>query len=70
MIASFFDKIESYFELQQPKFDSLDEAIDVIIPKVQAYSSDLKDESSYLDKRWMEIRDTDDFHEAVLYIFR
>jgi hypothetical protein len=70
VITSFLDKIESYFELKQPKFDSLDEAIDTIIPKVQAYSSDLKDEASYLDKRWMEIRDTDDFHEAVLYIFR
>ncbi|MEN9613427.1 MAG: hypothetical protein RLZZ628_4241 [Bacteroidota bacterium] len=70
MISSFLDKVESYFELAQPKFDSLDDAIDVIIPKVQGYSSDLKDEGSYLDKRWMEVRDTDDFHEAVLYIFR
>lgn len=70
MISSFLDKVESYFELEQPKFDSLDEAIDTVVPKVQGYSSDLRDENSYLDKRWVEIRDTDDFHEAVLYIFR
>ncbi|MEO6757970.1 MAG: hypothetical protein ABIO24_00845 [Saprospiraceae bacterium] len=48
---------------------NMDSHLDFIIPKVQPYGEDLREEHFWLSKRWKEIRDDETFHEAVLHIF-
>ncbi|MEL6864625.1 MAG: hypothetical protein AAFP19_09405 [Bacteroidota bacterium] len=48
----------------------MDKYLDFIIPKVRPWGEDLYETANYVDTRWLEIRDDDDFHESVLHIFR
>jgi hypothetical protein len=48
---------------------TMDQYLDFIIPKVISRGEDLVEEEFWLKKRWKEVRDTDDFHEAILHIF-
>ena len=53
-----------------PVFDNMDAYIDYILPYIKLNSEDLSEHNLYLNKRWKEFRDEDDFHEAVLFIFQ
>jgi len=56
--------------LDLPDGDTMDEQLDAIIPLVRPWGEDLYEQEYYLDTRWLEIRDDDEFHESVLHIFR
>ena len=56
--------------LDHPDGDTMDEQLDTIIPLVRPWGEDLYEQEYYLDTRWLEIRDDDEFHESVLHIFR
>ena len=58
------------FSLELKEHESMDEYLDEIIPNVKPWSEDLREEEFYLDTRWLEIKDDDDFLETVLHIFR
>lgn len=58
------------FSLELMEHETMDAYLDDIIPNVKPWSEDLREEEFYLDTRWLEIRDTDDFLETVLHIFR
>ena len=58
------------FSLELMEHATMDAHLDDIIPNVKPWSEDLREEEFYLDTRWLEIRDTDDFLETVLHIFR
>ncbi len=58
------------FSLELIEHGTMDAYLDDIIPNVKPWSEDLREEEFYLDTRWLEIRDTDDFLETVLHIFR
>ncbi len=64
------DSITRPFSLELNEHESMDDYLDEIIPNVKPWSEDLREEEFYLDTRWLEIRDTDDFLEKVLHIFR
>ena len=66
----FLDKVSRSFSVELPKLDTMDAYLDHIIPLIKDWGEDLREEEFYLDTRWLEIRDTDDFHESVLHIFR
>lgn len=66
----FVDKVSRSFSVELPKLETMDAYLDHIIPLIRDWGEDLREEEFYLDKRWLEIRDTDDFHESILYIFR
>lgn len=66
----FFDKVSSILELELPEGDTMDQHLNAIIPKIMPWSEDLNEPQFYLDTRWKEIRDDDNFHESVLHIFR
>ena len=70
MQNSFLDKLTRSFSLELPKRDSMDEYLDFIIPLVRPWGEDLYETEYYLDTRWLEIRDEDEFHESVLHIFQ
>lgn len=56
-------------EPELPVYDSLEEALDAILPKIRPWSEDLSEEDFFVGKPWMEIRDDDNFHSAILYFF-
>ncbi|HHB79980.1 MAG TPA: hypothetical protein ENK85_12170 [Saprospiraceae bacterium] len=70
MKFSFDNIIGSSFKSELPVFDNMDAYIDFILPKIKPYSESLEDQKLYVNKRWKEFRDDEDFHEAVLYIFQ
>ncbi len=56
--------------LDLPKFNTLDEGIDYVVPYVAMYGERLSDTKMYLDKRWLEVRDDVNFQENVLHVFK
>ena len=70
MKGNFLSNLFSSFSAELPELTHLDAYLDFIIPQVKPWSEDLREEEFYLDTRWKELRDQDDFREAVLHIFR
>lgn len=66
----FLDKLIRSFNVELPVYESMDEYLNEIIPLVRPWGEDLREEEFYIDTRWLEIRDNDDFHESLLHIFR
>ncbi len=64
------DNINRSFELPLPDGATMDEQLDKIIPKIKPWGEDLYEQEFYLETRWIEVRDDDQFHESVLHIFR
>jgi len=64
------DKLGRSFSLELPQLDTMDEYLDFIIPLVRPWGEDLYEQEYYLNTRWLEIKDEDNFHEAVLHIFQ
>ncbi len=44
--------------------------IDYVVADVKPLGEDLAEEGFYLDTRWLEVRDDDNFQEAILHIFK
>lgn len=64
------ENISRSFELPLPDGATMDQQLDAIIPKIRPWGEDLYEQQYYLDTRWLEIRDDEEFHESVLHIFR
>jgi len=62
--------ISRSMNLDLPDGETMDEQLDAIIPLVRPWGEDLYEQEYYLDTRWLEIRDDDDYHESILHIFR
>jgi len=52
-----------------PERSSLDESLNEILKLVRPLSEDLREDQFYLDRPWMEFRDDEDFHDAILHFF-
>lgn len=70
MEGRLLDKIARSFSLEMPEFKKMDQYLDFIIPLIQPWSEDLREQEFYLDTRWLEIRDDPNFHDSILHIFR
>ena len=64
------EKFTRTFSLELPPATSIDQYLDLILPEMKAHSEDLRERDTYIDTRWLEISDKDDFHEKILHIFR
>ena len=70
MYSRLLDKVTGVFELDLPKnLESLDDYVEFIVPKIQPWTEDLSNQDIFVGRRWLEIRDTDTYHEKVLHIF-
>ena len=59
------------FSVELPNhFQTMDQYLDFILPKVRPWSEDLYEQQYYLNTRWLEVRDDNQFHEAILHIFQ
>ena len=72
MEVPLLDKISRSFSLELPPAETLDDYLDNILPMVRPWSEDIYEfeEKGYYRNRWIEIRDTDHSHEALLHLFR
>ena len=52
-----------------PNQENLDDYLDMIIPMVRPWGEDLREQEFYVGRPWLEIRDGEGFHEAVLHFF-
>ena len=66
----FLSSITSAFTVELKEHETMDGYLDEILPMIKPWSEDLREEEFYLDTRWLEIKDTDDFLESLLHIFR
>ncbi len=48
---------------------TLDQHLDYIVPKINEYGEDIRETEYWTNKRWKEVRESEQFHEAVLHIF-
>ena len=64
------DSLFRSFSVELPAFQKMDQYLDFILPKVRPWSEDLYEQQYYLNTRWLEIRDDNQFHEAILHIFQ
>jgi len=55
---------------EMPHYESLDEYIDYIIPKIAPYGEDLYEEEYYTEKLWREVSDKDNFLNVVVHILK
>jgi len=62
--------VGSLFRNDLPVFDNMDAYIDYLLPHIKPYGESLTNQNLFINKRWKEFRDDEDFHEAVLYIFQ
>jgi hypothetical protein len=65
-----FDHVSGLLELEMPERETMDQYLDAILPKVRPFSEDVREKAYFVDIRWKEIREGDQFHESVLHIFR
>jgi len=65
-----FDSISRSLNLELPYCETMDDYLDQIIPLVKPWGEDLYETENYMNKRWLEIRDDEHFHESVLHMFR
>ena len=64
-----FKNVNRNFELALPDFDSLDECVAFVLAKIEYFSKDLEQEEYFVAKRWLEVKEADDFEEVILHIF-
>ena len=69
MEETFVDRLLRSFSLEMPYQDSMDDYLDFILPLIKPWGEDLNEVEFYMQKPWMEIRDNEDFHEAVLHFY-
>ena len=62
------DSLFRSFSVELPAFQRMDQYLDFILPKVRPWSEDLYEQQYYLNTRWLEIRDDNQFHEAILHM--
>ncbi|MBP7185156.1 MAG: hypothetical protein KBA06_06595 [Saprospiraceae bacterium] len=69
-MATILDNVQKSIQVEIPEFDKLEEYLDDVLPKIQPWSETLEEKEHYLDVRWKEIRDDEQFLETILHIFR
>jgi hypothetical protein len=52
-----------------PEHTNMDDNLRAILKQVRALSEDLREEKFYLNKPWLEFRDDENFHDAILHFF-
>lgn len=69
MENKFLEKLAQPFNPVIPYAETMDGYLDQLIPIVRPWGEDLYEEKFYVDKPWLEVRDDEHFHHAVLHFF-
>ncbi len=68
MSKNIFSPVQNAFQQELPECESMDEYLDAILPKLQAYSEPIEKEG-FLNVRWLEVNEDEDFRDVMLHIF-
>ncbi len=64
------ERVVKPFEVKLPQAETMDGYIDTfILPRVRYFSEDLREEHFFLNTPWLEFRDDEKFHQAILHFF-
>ena len=66
---SLIDKIMNSQDFPE-EFNSLEEGIDLLLPYIWRYSEGLNEFDFFVGRRWLEIRGSIEFQEAILHVFK
>lgn len=70
METSIFSSLTRSLSLELPYLETMDEYVDFIVGAVKPLSEDLAEKEYFLDTRWKEFSDANDFTQTVLHFFR
>jgi hypothetical protein len=65
----FLDKVSRSLSVEMPHNENMDEYLDTILKAVRALGEDLREQKFYVNKPWLEFRDDEHFHDAILHFF-
>lgn len=69
MENKFLESISRSLSVEMPHNETLDGYLNDILSVVRPLSEDLREEQFYLNKPWLEIRDSETFHNSILHFF-
>lgn len=69
MESKLFDRISVLFKTPFPEANNLDGYLDKILPLIASESKKLEPREFYSSKDWVEVRESEDFHELVFHFF-
>lgn len=69
MESKLFDRISALFKTPFPEANSLDEYLDKILPRIASHSKRLEPKDFYTSKDWVEVRESEEFHELLFHFF-
>lgn len=69
MENKYLAKVNQSLSEPVPDHETMDENLRAILKVVRPLSEDLREEHFYLNKPWLEFRDDENFHEAILHFF-
>jgi hypothetical protein len=65
---NFLNRLNNLLTAELPTdLRSLDQHLDFIIPKINEYGEDIREMEYWTNKRWKEVRESEQFHEAILH---
>ena len=63
------DELARTFEIEMPFANTQTEYLDQIIPIVRPWGEDLREDEYYENRPWLEVSDSDTFHDTILHFF-
>lgn len=69
MENKYLAKVNQSLRETAPEHDSMDDSLNDILKLVRPLSEDLREEQFYLNRPWLEFRDDEEFHDAILHFF-
>lgn len=69
MENKYLAKVNQSLSEPTPVHTNMDDSIRDILKVVKPLSEDLREEKFYLNKPWLEFRDDENFHDAILHFF-
>jgi len=62
-------KVNQSLRESAPERDTMDDSLNEILKLVRPLGEDLREEQFYLNRPWLEFRDDESFHDAILHFF-
>lgn len=69
MENKYLAKVNQSLSEPVPEHTNMDDSLRAILKVVRSLGEDLREEKFYLNKPWLEFRDDENFHDAILHFF-
>ena len=69
MENKFLESVSRSMNVEMPHNETMDGYLNDILKVVRPLGEDLREQQFYLDRPWLEIRDSETFHDTILHFF-